>query len=425
MVGMTMTEKILAAKSGVDVIQPGDLAVCEPDRIALVELMFSIPGLWHAPKKVAHPDRVTVIFDHAVPAPTVQDAEGHMRARAFAKQFGVKTVDVGNHGICHQVIAEQRIARPGEILICQDSHTCAAGAFNCAARGTGNVDTVAALTRGMVWFLLGGTVRYEFSGTLPPWVTGKDVFFFIAEEYGGHSGLNVEFGGSGIATLSLNDRRVIATMCAELSADFAIFEYDEELGKYFTDFGIEDTSPVNPDSDAEYVAKRTIDLAQLEPFIIRPDFVPHNGERISAVTETIKIDQAFLGSCVNGRLEDLRVAADLVRGFRVAPGVRFIVTPASQAVYLQAVKEGIVETLIEAGAVVTNSTCGACFGHHMGVLGPGEVCITASTRNFKGRMGSPGAKIYMGSPATVAAAAIAGEIVDPRALRLPSVGGGK
>ena len=407
--------EILARAAGKDVVEPGEIVACFPDRVVQIDLAFVIDGMWYPPTRLYDADRVTVVFDHAVPAPSIDDANGHIVGREFARKFGLKGFfDVGDHGICHQVIAEQGLARPGELLICPDSHTCAAGAFNCAARGCGPIDTLQAIVRGTTWFLLGETIRYEFDGSLPELVTGKDLFFHIAQEYGGHSAKNVEFGGPGLGGLPLSERRVVTTMCAEISAEFAIFEHDHVLDEYLAGRTTADYTPVAPDVDASYEDVRSIDLGSLEPYLIFPDFVPNNGAPLSGLTESIKIDQAFIGSCANGKLEDLQLAAQVLQGHKVASGVRLIVTPASQAVYAQAVKDGTVEILVDAGAVVTNATCGACCGYHMGVVGAGEICITSSTRNFKGRMGSPDAKVYMGSPATVAASAIAGEIVDPR-----------
>ena len=415
--GSTIIEKILARASGQDVVRPGDIAVCRPDIVVQLDLVLTIEGGWYRPKKLFDPDRVALVFDHAIPAPSIKDAAGMVEGREFAKQFGLKSFfDVGQHGICHVGIAENGLARPGELLVCADSHTCASGAFNCAARGAGPIDTLQAMTKGIIWYPVSETVRYEFHGELPPFVSGKDVFFHIAQEWGGHSNLSMEFGGSGLADLPMTDRRTIATMCAEVSAEFAIFDYDHVTETYLSGRMDHTPEPVSADPDAEYHDVRRVDLGALEPYVMYPDAVPNNGARISQFTEKVPIDQAFVGSCANGKIEDLRIAAEIVRGRQVAPGVRFIVTPGSQQVFLQAAREGLIEVLSEAGAVVTNSTCGACFGYHMGVLAPGEVCITASTRNFKGRMGSPDAKVYMGAPATVAASAIAGVIADPRAL---------
>lgn len=415
--GMTATEKILARTSGRDVVRPGDVAVCRPDVVVQLDLLLAIDGSWYRPKRIFDPERVVLVYDHAVPAPTIKDAAGMVEGRAFARQFGLRHFfDVGGHGISHVVVAEQGLARPGELLVCPDSHTCAAGALNCAGRGTGAIDTIQAMTRGLVWYIVAPTVRYELHGRLGPLVSGKDVFFHVANEWGGHSGVNVEFGGPGLAGLPLTERRTIATMCAEISAEFALFDHDAETAAWLAGRVDRPVWPVAADPDADYADVRRLALEDVEPYVVLPDAVPRNARRLSAFRETVPIDQAFVGSCANGKIEDLRVVAGIVRGRTVAPGVRFIVTPGSQAVHLQAAREGLVETLLAAGVVVTNSTCGACFGYHMGVLGPGEACITASTRNFKGRMGAADARIYMGSPATVAASALTGVITDPRTL---------
>jgi 3-isopropylmalate/(R)-2-methylmalate dehydratase large subunit len=417
MTGQTTIEKILARTSGRDNLRPGDIAVCRPDMVIQIDACLSTDGFWYRPKKLFDPERIALIFDHAVPSPSIKDAAGMAEGRRFAEEFGLRNFfDVGRHGIVHVVAAENGLVRPGELLVCSDSHTCAAGAFNCAGRGTGPLDLLQAMTQGVVWYPVSPTVRYVFTGALEPLVSGKDVFFHIAQTYGAHSNLSVEFGGPGLRDLAMSDRRTIATMCAEISAEFAIFDHDEVAAAYLSDRLKRPVEPVQPDPDADYADVREIDLGTIEPYVMRPHAVPKNGVPISAFHDRVRIDQAFIGSCANGQIEDLRVAAAIVRGRRVAPGVRFLVTPGSQAVYLQAVREGLIETLVEAGAVVTNSTCGACYGYHMGVLAPGEVCITASTRNFKGRMGSTEAQIFMGSPATVAASAIAGVITDPRKL---------
>ncbi|MBZ8134783.1 aconitase/3-isopropylmalate dehydratase large subunit family protein [Afifella sp. IM 167] len=413
--GATIIEKILARTSGAAVVGPGEIAVCRPDIVVQLDMPFYVDGFWYRPKKVYDPDRIAIIFDHGMPAPTIKEASGMAEGRRFAREFGLKHVyDFGRHGISHVVAAEKGLARPGELLVNCDSHSCAAGALNCAARGAGPLDALQAMTQGLVWYPVTPTIRYEFTGALAPTVSGKDVFFHIAQVYGGHSNMSVEFGGPGLAALAMNERRTIATMCAEIGAEFALFEYDAITAEYLEGRIDRPAEPVAPDADAEYADRRVIDLAEVEPYVMLPHAVPNNGVPISRFDREVAIDQAFIGSCANGQIEDIRIAAGIVAGRQVAPGVRLIVTPGSQDIYLQAVREGLVETLTVAGAVVTNSTCGACLGYHMGVLAPGEVCLTASTRNFKGRMGSSQAEIYMGSPATVAASAIAGVITDPR-----------
>jgi 3-isopropylmalate/(R)-2-methylmalate dehydratase large subunit len=409
---MTIIEKILARASGSDRVTVGDVVVCEVDMTVLIDLQFAI--MWAPPTRIADPDRLAVIMDHAVPAPTVSDADGGVRARAFVREFGVERFfDVGRHGICHQVIAENGLARPGEILTCTDSHTCAGGAYNNAARGLGPAEVYSVMCTGKTWFQVAPTIRYDFAGTKPDVISGKDIFLHIAGAYGDATNHNLEFGGPGLASVPMNDRRTIATQGAEVSADFSTFPVDELCRDFLDARTGQAYEPADPDPDATYAARREVDLSALEPYIAMPGRVADNAVPVSQVDHR-KVDQCFIGSCANGQLEDLEIAAGVLRGRKVADGVRLIVTPASQAVYNQAVKAGYVEALSDAGAIVTNSTCGACFGYHMGLLGAGEVCLTASTRNFKGRMGSPGAEIYMASPRTVAAAAIAGHIVDPR-----------
>jgi 3-isopropylmalate/(R)-2-methylmalate dehydratase large subunit len=409
---MTMIEKILARAAGRDHVDVGEFVVCDVDMTVLIDLQFAT--LWVSPTRIADADRLAVIMDHAVPAPSISDADGGVRARAFVKQHEVKRFfDVGRHGICHQVIAENGLARPGEILTCTDSHTCAGGAYNTAARGLGPAEVYSIMCTGKTWFQVAPTYRYELVGEKPEVVTGKDIFLHIAGAYGDATNHNLQFGGPGLGSVPMNDRRTIATQGAEISADFTTFPADGVCRAFLDARGERPYQPADPDPDASYAAVREVDLSTLEPYVARPGGVAHNAIPISEIEER-PVNQCFIGSCANGQLEDLRIAADMLRGRKVAPGVRLIVTPASQAVYTEAIKAGYIEAIADAGAIVTNSTCGACFGYHMGVLGAGEVCLTASTRNFKGRMGSPDAEIYMASPYTVAAAAIAGHIVDPR-----------
>jgi 3-isopropylmalate/(R)-2-methylmalate dehydratase large subunit len=412
--GMTMLEKILARKAGVEQVRVGDTVVCDVDMTVMIDLQFATS--WVQPLKINDPAKVAVVMDHAVPAPSVHDAAGGTRARAFARDFGIeKFYDVGQHGICHQVIAENGLARPGEILACTDSHTCAGGAYNTAARGLGPAEVYSILCTGKTWFQAAPTIRYEFAGTKPAVVSGKDIFLHIAGTYGDATNHNLEFGGPGLASIPMNDRRTIATQGAEISADFSTFPIDELARAFLAEHGADPGSyqAADSDPDATYAAIRTIDLSVLEPYVARPGTVSNNSLPISAI-EKRPVNQCFIGSCANGQLEDLQIAAEIVRGRKVAPGVRLLITPASQQVYRDAMRAGYLQDLADAGAVVTNSTCGACFGYHMGLLAPGEVCLTSSTRNFTGRMGSPEAEIYMASPATVAASALTGHVTDPR-----------
>jgi len=412
--GMTITEKILARKSGQVVVRPGDLVTVQVDTVIFVDTNF-VATRWREINRVDHPERIVVVLDHRVPAATPRCAAMHRTAREFVKRFGIQRFhDVGySQGISHQLVADHAYALPGHILLCGDSHTGSAGVFNCLARGVGIPDVVYSATKGETWFKVGETVRYELEGSLPAAVTMKDAFLQIAGQYGEHTNMNVEYGGSGVAGLSMNARKTLTTMSTELSADFAVFEPDAVMIDWLKARTNEPLDCVYPDADARYAVVRRVNLGELQPLVALPDSVVKNSRPVGEVAGT-RIDQAFVGSCANGTVDDLALAAKIVGGRRVHPEVRFVVTPASQNVYREANRLGLIDVLTEAGAVVTNATCGACSGGHMGVLGPGETCITASTRNFKGRMGDPSAKIYMGSPATVAASALKGAIADPR-----------
>jgi 3-isopropylmalate/(R)-2-methylmalate dehydratase large subunit len=411
--GMTIAEKILARASGASRVVPGDLAVVNVDLAVMIDLSFSRSS-WREVLKVHDPDKVAVVFDHEVPAANRESAAMHARGREFVRRFGIKRFhDVGpDQGISHVVVAENAYALPGTVMACSDSHTCSAGALNCVARGLGAPDLLYALTTGKTWFLVGETVRYDLTGRLAAGVSTKDLFLHIAQEYGDHANQNIEFGGPALAHLSIDARRTLTTMGAELSAEFATFDPDEVLIDYIKARNPAPFEPQYPDADAAYVRRDTIALDRLEPLVALPDKVVRNAVPVSEVAGE-KIDQAFIGSCANGTIDDLAEAARVLAGRKVAAGVRLIVTPGSQRIFAAAVRAGYVQTLLDAGAVVTPATCGACFGGHMGVLGPGETCITASTRNFKGRMGDTTARIYMASPATVAASAAAGCIAHP------------
>ena len=412
--GMTIAEKILAKKSGQKTVAPGDLVTVEVDTVILFDNNF-MTNRWRDVLKVKDPSRLVVVFDHRVPAATQASAVAQKIGREFVARFGVKRFhDVGySQGISHQLVADHGYGLPGSVLLCSDSHTCSAGVFNCIARGVGQPDIVYAACKNETWFQVGTTVRYELEGKLPRAVTTKDAFLQIAGKHGDHATQNVEYGGPGMANLGINARKTLTTMSAELSAEFATFEPDDVMLEWVRARNPAPFEPVYPDRDAKYAAVRKVNLGELEPLVAFPDSVIENSHPVAKAAGT-PIDQAFVGSCANGTLDDLELVAQVVAGRRVSPKVRFIVTPGSQTIYREAVKRGVIEKLVDAGAVLTSPTCGACGGGHMGLLGPNETCITATTRNFKGRMGDPSAKIYMGSPATVAASAIAGVITDPR-----------
>jgi 3-isopropylmalate/(R)-2-methylmalate dehydratase large subunit len=411
--GMTMTEHILARHCSKKEVHAGDIIECNIDAAVMVELTFSSI---RKPKKVWDRDKVWLVMDHLVPAPTVDAANNMINMREFAQRTGIKNlVDVGRHGISHVVLTERGKVLPGTIIANVDSHTASIGALNCAARGIGNTDMLGVLCTGKTWFPVGPTVRFIVKGEMPPGVYARDIIHYVAGEYGDFNGRNIEWFGPVVESMNMAGRFTIATMCVEIAAEFVVFECDQTTRNFLKDRTYSPFEPAIADPDARYEATYEVDVTNLEPQIVMPDKVPHNVRPVSEVKGT-RIHQAFLGSCANGRLADLKVAADTIKGREVAPGVRFIVTPGSQETYLEAVKAGYISTLIESGAVVTNSTCGACLGGSMGLIGDGEVCISASTRNFKGRMGSPKSSVFLASPAVVAASAIKGQIADPREL---------
>lgn len=408
--GMNAIEKILANHSSQKHVQPGDVVMVNVD--VTVQFDHARPDVL----RIANPDKLVLLHDHVVPAPTVQAANNAKRLRDFVERFGIEHYfPVGRHGISHVLVAAEGYALPGQILVNADSHTCSSGAMNCLARGMGPSEMLYILCKGETWYLVGATTKVILEGALPERVYARDVIHYIPGQYGDFAGRNLEWYGDGLATISMDGRLTMATISAELSAEFSLFPYDDVLAEYLDGRAKWPFEPAHPDADAEYDQTITVDLSTLEPQVVLPGKVAWNTKGAREVaSESIKVDQAFIGSCANGRLSDFAVAAEILDGRQIAPGTRMIVTPGSQDIMKQAIKAGYVETLMDAGAVVTNSTCGACFGGHMGLLADGEVCITASTRNFQGRMGSPLASVYMGSPATVAASAVTGVITDPR-----------
>ncbi len=416
--GMTIAERIVARASGRPVVAAGETVTVTVGRSVILDSGFSLLAQMGGRRilRVADPDRVVVIFDHHAPAPSGAAARAHALGRRFVAEFGIRRFhDIGRDGgISHALLTDFAHALPGMLLVCSDSHSSASGAMNCAALALPFLDLLRALTTGHGWLRLGPTIRYDLRGGLRAGVSAKDVFLHIAGTHGAHIGANVEFGGDGLRALPIAARRTLCAMAAELGAEFAICEPDDTLLAHCRSRCADAFDPVWPEPGALYAARRVIDLDGLRPLVALPDRVLGNVVPVAAAAGR-RIDQAFIGSCANGGLEDLAEAARLLAGHRVAPGVRLIVTPATQEVYRAALAAGHVATLSDAGAIVTNATCGACAGLQLGVLGPGETCISASTRNFKGRMGDPGAAIYLASPATVAASAIAGRIADPTA----------
>ncbi|HHC08616.1 MAG TPA: 3-isopropylmalate dehydratase large subunit [Actinobacteria bacterium] len=411
---MTVAEKILARASGRDAVRAGEFVVADID-LAMIHDIFAVRVfetlLELGIEKLFDPAKVVVVVDHFVPAPTAAIADLHHRIREYVERFGVGTFYDAGEGISHQLLPERGHIRPGMLVIGTDSHTTTYGALGAAAAGVGTSDMVFALATGRLWFRVPETIRYELVGELGPWVAWKDVILAIAGEIGtdGAQYRALEFGGPGAATAPVSGRLTLANMAVELGAKFGIFPADETTWAYL---GAPPGEAPVPDADATYTAVHHLDLGTLGPQVA----LPHDVDRVvpAAGAGDLPIDQAFLGSCTNGRLDDLEAAAAVLRGRHVAPGVRFLVAPASRKVMEEALASGVLATLVEAGATVLPPGCGPCFGGHGGLLGPGERGISASNRNFPGRMGSTEAEIVLASPATVAASAVAGRVVDPR-----------
>jgi 3-isopropylmalate/(R)-2-methylmalate dehydratase large subunit len=415
---MTIAEKILARQSQSERVRPGEIVFVNVDTCVLIDGMFRSTSGWRWPKKIHDPDDVVIIADHIVMSVDTESARALQVGREVAKYYGITRIhDAGaGQGISHQVIADQAYALPGTVLACGDSHTVSAGALNCAARGLGGAELLYVLCTGRTWFRVGATVRYELYGELPEGVVAKDAFLYMAGRWGSHENQNIEFGGPGQAGLSLDARRTMSAMCAEVSAEFAIWEPDKRLLDHVAAKTDRPFFPTLPDKNADYVDVRRIDLDKLVPYISGVDTVVHNTMPLSDFREKVKLDQCVVGSCANGTLDDLTAVADVMKGRTVAPWVRFIVTPGSMEIYRQASEKGVLATIAASGALITPSACGACAAQDFGALAPGEVCLTATTRNYKGRMGSSDAKIYLASPATVAASAVAGYIIHPKEL---------
>jgi 3-isopropylmalate/(R)-2-methylmalate dehydratase large subunit len=412
---MTMAEKILASKSGQASVRPGDVVTCQIDWLMLDSIdqdlceAIDAVGL----RRIKNPERVVVIHDHEVPPASAKVATMYAESRRRVRRYGIPHFyDMGNHGICHQFFTENGYALPGQLILGNDSHSTTYGAMNAASRGILQ-EVVYVLATGKLWFRVPETVRIVLSGALSPFVTSKDLVFLLAQTHGVQTFLNksLEFTGPALRHLSIAARMVLNNMAVDLGAKFAITDFDDITAGYLSARAVESYTPVSSDPDALVRQTIHLDLSEASPLVACPDEL-FNVKPARSLAG-IKIDQAFLGTCTNGRFEDMEMAAMILRGKRIAKHVRMIVTPASQAIFLQMAKSGLMEDFVNAGAIVTNSTCGACMGLSMGLLGDGETCISSGSRNFRGRMGSAHADIYLASPATVAASAIAGEIVDP------------
>lgn len=419
---MSISDQIFASHCGKKSVKPGEFVECEIDLVMVHEQL----GGRIAPEyeklkrnKIWDPSKVFFILDHWVPPPDVSAAQMHQKARNFAQKYHIKH-DMGqNLGICHQVLPEKGFSRPGMLIVGSDSHTPTYGVFNCISVGIGATDVVAVFDQGKLWFKIPATVRINFSGQLHKGVMGKDVALWLLSKYhtDGFIYKSLEFGGPGLKNLSIDARMSIANMAVEMGAKCALFEYDHITEKWLNAHPKELSIPkeivrkISPDPNYKYEKVIDVNLSQLKPLFAQP-FSPDNVIPASNITPK-KIDEAFLGSCTNGRIEDLRIAAQILKGKVVASHVRFIIIPASKKIYQQAMNEGLFDIFLSAGAVIEYPSCGPCIGGHLGVLGPNEVCVSSSNRNFKGRMGHPTSQTYLASPASVTASAIKGYLTSP------------
>ncbi len=416
--GMTMTQKILAAHAGLDTVQAGQLIEADLDLVLGNDITspVAIHEMEHMTvDTVFDKDKIALVMDHFVPNKDIKSAQHCKCVRGFAQEHQITNFfDVGEMGIEHALLPEKGLTVAGDVIIGADSHTCTYGALGAFSTGVGSTDMAAGMATGRAWFKVPAALRFVLTGSLPKWVSGKDVILYIIGKIGvdGARYMSMEFTGDGIASLSMDDRFAIANMAIEAGGKNGIFPVDDQAIAYMKEHSTKRYTIYEADADAVYEQEYTIDLSSLEPMVAFPH-LPENTRGISQIQEDIRIDQAVIGSCTNGRIEDLRCAASILKGHKVKKGVRCIVIPATQAIYLQAVEEGLVKTFIEAGAVVSTPTCGPCLGGYMGILAEGERCISTTNRNFVGRMGHVESEVYLASPAVAAASAVTGKISAP------------
>ena len=418
--GMTMTQKILAAHAGLDAVEAGQLIEANLDMV-LGNDVTSPVAINEMNKfgktSVFDKTRISLVMDHFTPNKDIQSAENCKQVREFAKKNNIlHYYDVGNMGIEHALLPEKGIVTCGDCIIGADSHTCTYGALGAFSTGVGSTDMAAGMISGKAWFKVPNAIKVVVTGDKAPYISGKDVILHIIGEIGVDGALykSLEFTGDGIKNLSMDDRLCISNMAIECGAKNGIFPVDEVTLEYVKNRSLREYKVYEADEDAEYDSEIVVDLSTLRPTVAFPH-LPENTKTIDEVPE-IKIDQVVIGSCTNGRMEDMRTAAAILKGKKVADGVRVIVIPATQQIYLNCIKEGLAEIFVEAGAIVSTPTCGPCLGGHMGILAKGEKAVSTSNRNFVGRMGHTESEIYLASPAVAAASAVKGYIADPASI---------
>lgn len=416
--GKTIAEKILSNHAGRD-LRAGDIAVCDVDfcfgqdgTSSIIIDSFRKLGV----KKAFDKSKFTMVIDHSAPSPNMGVSAIHKKMRDFAKEFDLGMYDIGC-GVCHQLVPQKGHVTCGDLVLGADSHTCTYGAINVFSTGVGSTDLAITLASGKNWFRVPETIRVAVTGKMPKGVSSKDVILHIAKDIGsdGATYKSVEFYGDAISDMSVDARLTISNMAVEIGAKVGLMEADEKTLKWVKEHSKKEPKPVKADPDARYAAVKRYDISKLVPQVAKPHAVDNVADAASLAG--VKIDQAFVGTCTNGRLEDLEVAAKILKGKTIADGVKFVVAPASTEIFLAASKKGIIDTFVKSGCMVVAPGCGPCVGTHNGVLADGEVAISTANRNFKGRMGNPNSFIYLASPATVAASALTGRITDPRQFK--------
>lgn len=415
--GMTMTQKILAAHAGLDNVVPGQLITAKVDMLLANDIsgsvsvnVFDDAGF----EKVFDKSKIALVMDHFTPNKDIKSAEQCVTCRTFAKRFDIDHYyDVGTMGIEHALLPEKGLVAAGEVIVGADSHTCTYGALGAFSTGVGSTDLAASMATGQTWFKVPSALKFNLTGELQEDVSGKDVILHIIGMIGVDGALykSMEFTGPGVASLSIDDRFTICNMAIEAGGKNGIFPVDETTKDYMKGRVDREYTIYEADPDAEYDQVYDIDLSTLKPTVAFPH-LPGNSRTIDNVGD-VPIQQSVIGSCTNGRLSDMRIAAEILKGQQVHPDVRCIIVPATQQIYKECIKLGYLETFIDAGCVVSTPTCGPCMGGHMGILAEGERCVSTTNRNFVGRMGHTKSEIYLASPAVAAASAIAGKIVAP------------
>ncbi len=419
---MTMTQKILARHVDGGSARPGELIEAKLDLVMGSDATFPISLMEFRRagfESVFDPAKVALVMDHFTPNKDIKAAENCRLCREFSREQGIRNFfDVGTMGVEHALLPEKGMVAPGDVVIGGDSHTCTYGALGAFSTGVGSTDICVGAATGQTWFKVPSGIRFQLVNAKRDDVCGKDVILYILRQIGvsGAAYQSMEFGGPGLASLSMDDRFSMANMTIECGAKNGIFEVDERTLSYLKGRVNRDFEVFTADGDEAYERVITVDLSAIRPMVALPS-LPSNGVPVSELRERIAVDEVFIGSCTNGRLSDMAAAAEILRGRRVADGVRVLIVPGTPAIYLEALRAGYIETFIESGCAVSTPTCAACGGGHMGLMGKGEVVLSTSNRNFVGRMGHIDSKIYLCSPATAAASALAGYITDAQTRR--------